>query len=520
MNQLEGIVQLDEQQSQALLERVREQIDPEDFKLIQGLLFTVSQLLDMISASRMSISKLKRMIFGPKTEKFPKSDSQTKDKDKPRPKPKGHGRIAASQYTGAHKVSIPLENLEAGQCCPDCKSAKLNPQKPGAVIFVQAQAPFDATLYEPERLRCQGCGKTYTAPLPEETVHGKHHSSVPAMIAMLRYGMGLPHYRLAKIQKTMGVPLPAATQNELVNALAHSCQSVLNALREEAAQSSLFFNDDTTIKITRVDPPEEAEHKGTWTTGILSQSGQRTIGLFSSGRKHAGNNLDALLDKRDVTLKEPIQMCDGLSRNWPTGHKTERSQCVTHGRRNFVDIRENFAELCDHFIERLGTVYHIDQLARDRKLDAQARLLLHQENSAETMAELKTWLEEQKTSPDNEPNSGFGRACEYMLKRWDQMTLFLKKPGAPMDNTPCERLLKTAILHRKNSLFYRTLNGAKTGDLYMSLIQTCALNQINPLDYLSALSANVDKLANNPSAWLPWNYTDNLAPPGIPSKPG
>ena len=88
-----------------------------------------------------------------------------------------------------------------------------------------------------------------------------------------------------------------------------------------------------------------------------------------------------------------------------------------------------------------------------------------------------------------------------------------------MDNTPCERLLKTAILHRKNSLFYRTLNGAKTGDLYMSLIQTCALNQINPLDYLSALSANVDKLANNPSAWLPWNYTDNLAPPGTPSKP-
>lgn len=520
MSQLEGIVQLDARQSQALLERVRERIDPEDFNIIQGLLFTVSQLLDMITASRMSIAKLKQMIFGAKTEKFPKSDPAKKDKEKPRPKPKGHGRIPAREYTGARKVSIALEDLQPGQCCPDCQHAKLYTQKPGAFVFVKAQALFEATLYEPERLRCQGCGKTYTAPLPEEIAHGKYHSNVPAMIAMLRYGMGMPHYRLDKTQKTMGVPMPAATQNELINTLAQSCQPVMDALKHEAAQASLFFNDDTTIKITRVAPPEEEEHKGTWTTGILCQDEQRTIALFSSGRQHAGNNLGALLDRRDNTLDKPIQMCDGLSRNWPSDHKTKRSQCVTHGRRNFVDIRDNFEGPCDYFIERLGNVYHIDQLARDQKLDAPSRLQFHQEHSTKVMEELKDWLEEQKASRDKEPNSSFGQACDYMLKRWEEMTLFLREPGAPLDNTPCERLLKTAILHRKNSLFYRTLNGAKTGDLYMSLIQTCALNQINPLDYLNALSANVDKLADNPSAWLPWNYTNNLAPPGTAGKQG
>lgn len=518
MNQLEGMVRLDAQQSQALLERVRDRLEPEDYDIIQGLLFTVSQLLDMITGTRMSIAKLKQMIFGPKTEKLPKSDPP--EKDKSRPKPKGHGRIAAREYTGARKVTIPLEDLQPGQCCPDCQHAKLYRWKPAAIVLIKAQAPFEATLYEPEQARCQGCGKIYTAPLPKETVHGKYHSSVPAMIAMLRYGMGLPHYRLAKIQKIMGVPMPAATQNELINTLARSCQPVMDALEHEAAQSPLFFNDDTTVKITRVPPPQEEEHKGTWTTGILCQSEQRTIALFYSGRQHAGDNLGALLDRRDSALEEPTQMCDGLSRNWPPNHETTRTQCITHGRRNFVDIRDNFEELCDHFIEQLGQVYHIDQLARDQKLDAQARLLFHQEHSTKVMEELNDWLEQQKASLDNEPNSGFGRACDYMLKRWEQMTLFLREPGAPLDNTPCERLLKTAILHRKNSLFYRTLNGAKTGDLYMSLIQTCAHNRINPLDYLKALSANADKLADNPSAWLPWNYTDNLAPPGDVRKQG
>ncbi len=74
-----------------------------------------------------------------------------------------------------------------------------------------------------------------------------------------------------------------------------------------------------------------------------------------------------------------------------------------------------------------------------------------------------------------EPNSGLGKAISYMLRQWPALTLFLREPGAPLDNNLCERALKKAILHRKNSLFYKTLNGAEVGDLYMSLIHTCEL---------------------------------------------
>jgi transposase len=47
--------------------------------------------------------------------------------------------------------------------------------------------------------------------------------------------------------------------------------------------------------------------------------------------------------------------------------------------------------------------------------------------------------------------------------------------------------LKKSILHRKNSLFYKTRNGAQMGDLFMSLIHTCELNAVNPFDYLNEL---------------------------------
>jgi transposase len=69
-----------------------------------------------------------------------------------------------------------------------------------------------------------------------------------------------------------------------------------------------------------------------------------------------------------------------------------------------------------------------------------------------------------------------------------------------------ERALKKAILHRKNSLFYKRLNGADVGDLYMSLIHTCELNDMNPFDYLTDLQRHADDLLAKPADWMPWNY--------------
>jgi len=90
------------------------------------------------------------------------------------------------------------------------------------------------------------------------------------------------------------------------------------------------------------------------------------------------------------------------------------------------------------------------------------------------------------------------------------LTLFLREPGAPLDNNLCERALKKAILHRKNALFYKTQNGARVGDLFMSLIHTAELCGANPFDYLVALQRHATAVSEDPARWMPWNYTEAL----------
>ncbi len=98
-----------------------------------------------------------------------------------------------------------------------------------------------------------------------------------------------------------------------------------------------------------------------------------------------------------------------------------------------------------------------------------------------------------------------------MLKHWRALTLFLRQAGAPLDNNLVEQTLKKAILHRKNSMFYRSRRGAEVGDIYMSLIFTCQSCGANPFEYLQALQKHVDKVKGDPHLWLPWNYEDALA---------
>jgi transposase len=126
------------------------------------------------------------------------------------------------------------------------------------------------------------------------------------------------------------------------------------------------------------------------------------------------------------------------------------------------------------------------------------------------MENLQAWLARQFDERLVEPNSSLGGAISYMLRHWEKLTLFLRVPGAPLDNNICERALKKAILHRKNAMFYKTENGAHVGDVFMSLIYTCQLCEANPLDYLSELQRHASALAARPQDWMPWNYQATL----------
>ena len=253
-----------------------------------------------------------------------------------------------------------------------------------------------------------------------------------------------------------------------------------------------------------------AERTGTFTSGIVATGEGHRIALFFSGRQHAGENLKDVLAQRAADLPPPIQMCDALSRNLPGELETILANCLAHGRRQFVDVAERFPEECRHVLESLSVVYHNDAIARERNLSPEERLLFHQAESGPTMEELHAWLARQFDQRLVEPNSALGGAIAYLLKHWEKLTLFLRVPGAPLDNNICERALKKAILHRKNAFFYKTCRGAHVGDIFMSLIHTCELCGANPFDYLTELERHADDAASNPQDWMPWNYRETL----------
>jgi hypothetical protein len=510
---------LPDAERRAFLATVRAQVAPEPFARIQAMTEAFPELLDLLEQSGMSLARLRRVAFGAPTEKTatvcPPASPAPPPPAPPRRKRKGHGRQAARAYTGARRVPVSHPSLPPGAVCPACRQGKLRRQpQPAPALRVEAQPPVTATVFEMEVLRCNLCGKTFTAPTPPEAGTQKYAPSVGVMLSLLRYGSGMPFYRLEQLQRSLGVPLAASTQWELADAVARVVQPAWDQLAFVAAQAPNLFNDDTTMRVGDLRRQIQAEAKpartGIFTTGIIARAPDHPIALFFTGRRHAGENLDAVLRQRSAALSAPLQMCDGLARNEPQECPTLLGCCLAHGRRGFVEVAPTFPDECRHVLESLRAVYRFDAQAQAERQNPEARRHFHQTHSQPVMDGLHTWLQNQIEEKRVEPNSGLGQAISYLLGHWQPLTLFLRQPGAPLDNNVCERALKMAILHRKNSLSYKTERGAQVGDLFMSLIHTCRLNRVNPFDYLLALVGHPNEVLAHPEQWLPWNFRQAL----------
>jgi hypothetical protein len=112
-------------------------------------------------------------------------------------------------------------------------------------------------------------------------------------------------------------------------------------------------------------------------------------------------------------------MCDALSRNFPKEFEVILANCLTHGRRYFVEAAANFPEECRYILELLGKVYHNDAIAREQAMTANQRLEFHKNESAPLMDEMKRWLKKQIDEKLCEPNSDLGTGITYMLNHWD-----------------------------------------------------------------------------------------------------
>jgi transposase len=552
-----AILALDVADLARMLERIRPQIAPEDHACVHGVVHTLITVTSLLRDSRTTIARLRGMLGWSSSEKTAdvcgglsasgdgsqaqgSQDGAPATGEKPdagngedggtergggdaTSRRKGHGRIPAAAYPKGRHVAVGHEKLHPGDTCPQCACGKLHPlPEPARIVRIFGQAPLCATTWECERLRCGACGEVFTARAPAEAQGQKYADSAASMMALLRYGAGMPLNRLARLQANMQTPLPSSTQWEVVRDRVDGLRPVHDELVRRAAAGRVVHNDDTHARILELMGKRRAallaagelpdpERTGLFTTGVVADTASGPIVLFFTGRKHAGENLAALLSVRDSSLGPPMQMCDGLSRNLPKGHSVVLGNCLAHGRRHVVEEAENFPAESRHVLEALRDVFRNEARCHELALTPEQRLELHQRESAPVMGALRHWIEAQLEQKRVEPNSGLGQAFGYLLERWDPLTLFLRVPGAPIDNNICERGLKMAIRHRNNSLFYKSQRGASVGDLYMALIYTAELHRENAFEYLTALFEHERDVAAHPGDWLPWTYRDTLA---------
>ena len=261
----------------------------------------------------------------------------------------------------------------------------------------------------------------------------------------------------------------------------------------------------STLPISNKKAIQKNECKGCYTTGIIGVNDDYSVYLYVTNDEAAGKSVTPILAKRNPELPTPFMMCDALTANIP---KTIASDlytlcfCLVHARRNFYDLPDGYDALAETVIYLIGKIYDIEK--RTEGMDDQTRLFFHQKHSTQVMVELKLYLEEQL--PSYEPNGIANKAIMYILKRWTELTQFLRHPGTPIDNNITERMLKIPIRSRKSSMFNKTKHGAMVSSYIITAIYTAVRNNVNPYHYLLAILNNQKVVSAQPQQWLPWNY--------------
>jgi hypothetical protein len=213
--------------------------------------------------------------------------------------------------------------------------------------------------------------------LPDEAGQGKYSPRARAVLALGRYYLGVPMYRLEGYQAMAEVPVSDATQWDHIEALADCADPVFEHLKALAAQGELIYQDDTPVRILSLikenrqaeaqanAPSQPSGRTGMYTTGLVVQQGEQTICLYVAGRAHAGENLEALLAQREAGRDKPLVMSDALSRNEAEDEGALiRCHCLAHGRRKFVELEEVFPDACAIVIEALKPVFDHEEEAR------------------------------------------------------------------------------------------------------------------------------------------------------------
>src|SRR6516165_4588598 len=474
MAEADKIPKVDPAEVELLIEKFEQnKLSDQDKRVITGLLRTLLYLVGALQDKKATLLRLREMIFGRKSEKRKKADPESSQDEEKKDaagdadngpakdqagrernekseseasgaKKRGHGRIPASAYRGAKKVYCRHSELRSGSPCPDPKcQGKVYPViRPHGFIQFTGSPVINATHYLQEVVRCASCNREYEAPLPEGVKPQKFDETADAKIVIIRYVAATPGFRLAGLQQMCGIPLPISTISERCVAVAEVLLPIYKEMEKEAANAKILYGDDTWLRILELMKENEAKSKGErvgiQTTGIVAEREDGVkIALYLNGRRHTGENVERLLEKRKDHLGPVIRMGDAAAANWSGNDESIECCCLTHARRKFAELEKVYPKSCGYVLDQIGKIYGHEAAAKE--MSDEERLAYHQKQSLPIMSELKEWMEWEFREKRVEPNSSLGKAMAYFQNHYEKLAQFCQVAGAPIDNNVAVR---------------------------------------------------------------------------------
>lgn len=476
----------------------------------------------------------------------PDDDDTDDDETGPVEPAKGHGRNGAAAFTNAQDFCHALVLGVLGALCAACGIGHMSPYRDKVIIRVVGQSIFGAERHRFQQARCRLCGAILRADGAALVLDGigtsyvTYHWSACAMLIVMHYFAGAPFKRLEALHQGWGIPMPDANQWQLVDRCDDLLAPLYKALERYGIQhaTSLLIDDTGSliIELRRRIQEEIAAlqllgesprnvRTGINATGVYLKTDQVTVVLFFTGRHHAGEIIDQLLQHRrsvaQATQNKLVKVTDAASKNFDHAHGDllEEAVCNAHAFLKFRAIKDAFPVEYGLAGEVYKKVFDNDDEAKARGLGPVERMDFHRSHSKPEMERLWQMCKQKLDAKLVEPHSPLWEPISFIINQWGRLTRFCDVPGVPLDTNIVEQTLIIPVRYLAGSFAYKTQNGADVGDRHMSLVATANANGVEPVAYLTHCLENHRDLAERPEHYLPWAYKQRLEASHVPDGP-
>lgn len=419
----------------------------------------------------------RRQLIGPKSERMPTPDEETRAKEKKETQRGGHTNPDKRKENAAARAALPTTVVShpiapEERKCPHCgDEVRLIGGGDRSVEYEWVPGRIERRMHVVEVGRCP-CKLHYArGPAPQRVQEGcLYGPGLLAKLAVDKCADSLPLYRVERQLRRCGVPFSRSTLNDNLLLAGELLLPLWRCMHDEVRSDPHVQADETRFRLQR-----QSGHVFVWT--FLSK--QHTVYVFSESR--SGDTAKLVLDGTQGSLT-----VDGY-----TGYNAvtdvngrERTGCWSHARRKLFDALDSAPVEAREGLDIILELFMVERLAADRKiLGTAAHLKLRRVYSTRAINKLLRWrLRVQKLF---EPKSVMGQALTYLKNQSKRLRAFLRDPLIPIHNNASEAALRIVALARKNTLFFGNPAAARKLMVLYSLVATCVRHDVNPQAYLA-----------------------------------